>query len=57
MKAKNKKLQDIKRGQGVERSSVIGSGGVWTKPTMIFEMKKSYNRTRQKQGLRKTLEY
>ena len=57
MKAKNKKLQDIKRGQGVERSSVIGNGGGWTKPTMIFEMKKSYTRTHQKQGLRKTLEY
>ena len=48
MKIKNKFLQDIKNGQGVERHSVLDKGGVWIKPTMVFEMKKTYNRKRQK---------
>lgn len=57
MKVKNKALQDIKKGQGVERHSVLDKGGVWIKPTMVFEMKKTYNRKRQKQEVRKIMEY
>lgn len=57
MKIKNKSLQDIKKGQGVERHSVLDKGGVWIKPTMVLEMKKTYNRKRQKQELRKMMEY
>ena len=57
MKIKNKFLQDIKNGQGVERHSVLDKGGVWIKPTMVIEMKKTYNRKRQKQELRKMMEY
>lgn len=57
MKIKNKSLQDIKKGQGVERHSVLDKGGVWIKPTMVFEMKKTYNRKRHKQELRKMMEY
>ena len=57
MKIKNKSLQDIKKGQGVERHSVLDKGGVWIKPTMVFEMKETYNRKRQKQELRKMMEY
>ena len=57
MKIKNKSLQDIKKGQGVERHSVLDKGGVWIKPTMVFEMKKTYNRKCQKQELRKMMEY
>lgn len=57
MKIKNKSLQDIKKGQGVERHSVLDKGSVWIKPTMVFEMKKTYNRKRQKQELRKMMEY
>ena len=57
MKIKNKSPQDIKKGQGVERHSVLDKGGVWIKPTMVFEMKKTYNRKRQKQELRKMMEY
>lgn len=57
MKIKNKSLQDIKKGQGVERHSVLDKGGVWIKPTMVFEIKKTYNRKRQKQELRKMMEY
>ena len=57
MKIKNKSLQDIKKGQGVERHSVLDKGGVWIKPAMVFEMKKTYNRKRQKQELRKMMEY
>ena len=57
MKIKNKSLQDIKKGQGVERHSVLDKGGVWIKPTMVFEMKKTYNRKRQTQELRKMMEY
>ena len=57
MKIKNKSLQDIKKGQGVERHSVLDKGGVWIKPTMVFEMKKTYKRKRQKQELRKMMEY
>lgn len=57
MKIKNKALQDIKKGQGVERHSVLVKGGVWIKPTMIFEMKKTYNRKRQKQELRRAMEH
>ena len=57
MKIKNKSLQDIKKGQGVERHSVLDKGCVWIKPTMVFEMKKTYNRKRQKQELRKMMEY
>lgn len=57
MKVKKKTLQDIKKGQGVERNNVLDKGGVWIKPTMVFEMKKTYNRKRQKQELRKTMEH
>lgn len=57
MKVKKKALQDIKKGQGVERNNVLDKGGVWIKPTMVFEMKKNYNRKRQKQELRKTMEH
>lgn len=57
MKIKNKAQQDIKKRRGVERHSVLDKGGVWIKPTMVFEMKKTYNRKRQKQQLRKTMEH
>ena len=57
MKVKNMALQSIKKGQGVERESVLDKGGVWIKPTMVFEMKKTYNRKRQKQELRRMMEY
>ena len=57
MKVKKKALQDIKKGQGVERNNVLDKGGVWIKTTMVFEMKKTYNRKRQKQELRKTMEH
>ena len=57
MKVKNMALQSIKKGQGVERESVLDKGGVWINPTMVFEMKKTYNRKRQKQELRKMMEY
>ena len=57
MKIKNKSLLDIKKGQGVERHSVLDEGGVWIKSTMVFEMKKTYNRKRQKQEFRKMMEY
>lgn len=57
MKVKKKALQDIKKGLGVERNNVLDKGGVWIKPTMVFEMKKTYNRKRQKQELRKTMEH
>lgn len=57
MKVKSKALQNIKKGQGVERNNVLDNGGLWIKPPIVFEMKKTYNRQRQKQELRKMKEY